>query len=170
MVAKLANISIQLLGQIAQMSQQLNADHYSEPLPLLSGNTIGKHVRHVYELFYEMLQGVENDRVNYDARKRSLLIEEDIAFSNSFVEDLCKKLELISNDKNLILSGNYGAHADVNLNTTLGRELAYNIEHAIHHMAILQICMKHYFAYVQLPENFGVAFSTQKFLKENVHA
>jgi predicted RNase H-related nuclease YkuK (DUF458 family) len=53
--------------------------------------------------------------------------------------------------------------------SSLYRELAYNIEHATHHMAIMQIAVKHCYPFVQLETSFGVAFSTQVHLN-NVHA
>ncbi len=43
------------------------------------------------------------------------------------------------------------------------REVAYNIEHAIHHMALLKVAVNQTLHYIQLPENFGVASSTVRY-------
>ena len=43
------------------------------------------------------------------------------------------------------------------------RELSYNIEHAIHHMALLKVAVKQTLTYISLPENFGVASSTIRY-------
>jgi len=169
MIAQLANVSIEMLQQLSAVSLQLEEGDYSKPLDLLSGNTIGKHIRHVYELYDELLLGLNSSTVNYDARKRNLQIEKDPIFAGNFAADLAEKLLLLEYDAVLHLKGSYGRTSDVIVNTSIGRELAYNIEHSIHHMAIIQICLKHHFSYVKLNENFGVAFSTQNHLK-NVHA
>jgi hypothetical protein len=51
---------------------------------------------------------------------------------------------------------------EILVNTSIERELIYNIEHAIHHMAIIQIAVKHYFKYIDLNKNFGIAYATIK--------
>jgi hypothetical protein len=43
------------------------------------------------------------------------------------------------------------------------RELAYNIEHTIHHMAIIKQSIIEHFTYIDLPEYFGVASSTVRY-------
>ena len=45
------------------------------------------------------------------------------------------------------------------------RELVYNIEHAIHHMAIIRIGIENDFPHAHLPDKFGFAYSTIKHLK-----
>jgi len=169
MIAQLTNVSIEMVQQLSTISGQLEENDYSRPLDLLSGNTIGKHIRHVYELYDELLLGLNSSNVNYDARKRNLQIERDPVFANSFASSLVEKLLSMKDDGIIHLKGSYGQAPDIIVNTSIGRELAYNIEHSIHHMAIIQICIKHYFHYVQLDENFGVAFSTQNYL-QHVHA
>ncbi len=169
MIAQLSNVSIEMLQQLSAVSLQLEEDDYAKPLDLLSGNSIGKHIRHVYELYDELLIGLNSSTVNYDARKRNLQIERDPIFASNFAATLAEKLVNLKDDGIIQLKGSYGQTADVTVKTSIGRELAYNIEHSIHHMAIIQICLKHHFSYVKLDENFGVAFSTQIHLK-NVHA
>jgi len=167
MINQLTTASIDMLKQLNAVAIQLNEKEYSKSLELLDGNTIGKHIRHVYELYDELLNGIAQNEVNYDQRKRNLQIESDPIFACNFANEISVKLRDLESDLLLNLCSNFGE--SVKVNTSLGRELAYNIEHAIHHMAIIKICLSHYFPYVSLPENFGVAYSTQKYLKENVY-
>jgi hypothetical protein len=51
-------------------------------------------------------------------------------------------------------------------NTSYNRELVYNLEHAIHHMAIMKIAVDNAFPQVQMPENFGVAYSTIRYQQQ----
>ena len=67
----------------------------------------------------------------------------------------------------LVLEVSYAEteEASVRINSSVERELAYNIEHAIHHMAIIKIAVNTVFPRVQLPQNFGVAYSTVRYQK-----
>jgi len=49
------------------------------------------------------------------------------------------------------------------IKTSLDRELVYNIEHAIHHMAIIRIAIENEFDSVSIDKHFGVAYSTIRF-------
>ena len=46
------------------------------------------------------------------------------------------------------------------INTSLHRELQYNIEHAVHHLAIIKIGIKSLEDSFKLDDNFGIAAST----------
>lgn len=48
---------------------------------------------------------------------------------------------------------------DTSIATNFYRELLYNIEHCIHHQAIIKIAMLH-MGKTQIPAHFGVAKST----------
>jgi hypothetical protein len=41
--------------------------------------------------------------------------------------------------------------------------LVYNIEHAVHHMAIMKIGIREVADYINLPDNFGIAVSTLRY-------
>jgi hypothetical protein len=61
-----------------------------------------------------------------------------------------------------LLNTNHGIDCDQKavVNSSLYRELLFNIEHAIHHMAILKIGTKIVLPEWDLPQQFGVAPST----------
>ena len=44
--------------------------------------------------------------------------------------------------------------------STLERELVYNIEHAVHHMAMIKIGLRQIAPEILIDKNFGVAQST----------
>jgi len=64
----------------------------------------------------------------------------------------------------LRLEVGYGCNDEegVVLSTNYLRELTYNIEHAVHHMAIMKIGISEIAPYVTCPRDFGVAVSTTR--------
>ena len=68
-------------------------------------------------------------------------------------------------DKPLLLEVGYdrGSEDSVTIATTANRELVYNIEHAVHHMAIMKIGVREVAPYVKLSPDFGIAASTIRY-------
>lgn len=147
--------------QISETLQQLTPQQYVQPSITLFNATIGQHVRHIIELFIELDKGYAGGVVNYDKRKRDLRIETDLYFAN----DTLLHLHLILNkpDKTLRLELDYNENSSklLSIATNYHRELLYNLEHTIHHMALIRVGINEVAA-ITVPENFGMATSTVK--------
>lgn len=165
---QLRHISKDILDQLISASQLLSDEEFREPLEILSQNTIGKHIRHIIEFYDLMIVGNNSGEINYDLRSHDKVIEENRLLAIEKMNSLKIELEDIKVDQPLTLSANY----DLNENkpelmkTSFFRELQYNIEHAIHHMAIIKIACKQAYSHLNLPENFGVAYSTIRYQSE----
>ena len=160
-----------ILSQIFDLTQQLNDAEYTSELDLLNGNTIGKHVRHILEFFEILLDGTSEGIINYDKRKHEPLFESDTAASLKRIEELIDLIGKLDTDREIYLEVSYSkSDADtVKIKSSVERELAYNIEHAIHHMAIIKIAIQTVFPSIQVAENFGVAYSTVRYQKSTRH-
>lgn len=159
-IHKLKQNSITILLQIANLVMQIDEQHYSEQLPLLNNNTVAKHIRHILELYVQLLLGIEFSEINYDKRERNLLIEHNKTYTLDFINQLIEKINGVQNDSKEININSLIDSEEILVKSSVEREFVYNIEHAIHHMAILQIACKHYFGYINLDKNFGIAYST----------
>jgi hypothetical protein len=53
----------------------------------------------------------------------------------------------------------------ITISTNYYREIAYNLEHTIHHMALIRVGLNEVSG-IQLPDDFGVASSTVKHRKQ----
>ena len=159
-----------IIKQLKDLLEQLPSEAYAMPLDLLNGNSIGKHVRHVIELYQEFFSGIVIGEINYDQRKRIILLETDIHSAKESLQNLLEKIAEVNVDASTLVKANFVGEEAIQLPSSISRELAYNLEHAIHHMAIIQICVKHSFPLVHLSEDFGLAYSTIKYNKTNVHA
>ena len=56
----------------------------------------------------------------------------------------------------------------VTIETNFLRELVYNIEHVVHHMAIIKIGIREAAPKVKLPHDFGIAASTIRYQETTV--
>lgn len=156
---------IGLLRQLDELLQQLSSGQYCHPIPVLSGATIGQHCRHVIECFQEMDKGYVTGIINYDGRRRNLLLETDPKYARHRIADLENNLD--RPDIPVILRASISEDVTLSLSSSYYRELYHNIDHAIHHMALMRAGMSA-FSHVQLPDSFGVAWATLKFRSASI--
>lgn len=160
----LENTSKKLLKQLSEVIIQLGLSEYSSPLPILSGASVGQHIRHILEFYSCLNQGALKSSVNYDKRERNTLLEQDTSYAIEQLKVVLEETSKKSLKQPLTLVACY-SEEEVQLKTTYERELAYNIEHAIHHMAIIKIGILALYPSFNFPEHFGVAYSTVKYQK-----
>ncbi len=154
----LRNIEI-TLNELAKVISRIHADDYTRPCSSLSNSTIGQHTRHVIELFQCLQNQYETGTINYDLRERNKVIENDVTFACLCIEGIKSRLDMP--DKDLILDGEQGG-----FNTNYFRELLYNLEHCIHHQALLKVALNEFKCY-EVSEEFGVAPSTLKYRQQS---
>ena len=77
---------------------------YAKPLNILTGSSIGQHIRHIIEFYHCLLSQANKSVVNYDLRKRNSLIEKSGLSSAQFIE----KIGLHSVDQKHILHDDFG--------------------------------------------------------------
>lgn len=155
------NIFVQLADSLNQLSQE----EYSQPCKTLFNNTIGQHVRHIIELFQCLEKGYESGVVNYEKRKRDTAIETDKDMAGRLLLEIHSGLS--KENKALTLEASYDDNntEPILFDTNFNREIAYNLEHTIHHMALIRVGINE-ISSIELPEDFGVASSTVKYRKQ----
>ena len=152
------------LNELNHLLEQLSEADYSNPCLELSNATIGEHIRHIIEMFQCLENQYDNGIINYDMRERNVLIQTNPEYALQVVKQIQdrlgrpnKKIELqqIINDEEIRIESNYF------------RELLYNLEHCIHHQALIKVAvLKH--QRLNVSENFGVARSTIEYRKQCV--
>ena len=150
------------LLQIKTLLAALTDEQYSKPLAVFSGSSIGQHTRHILEFYACLEQGVSVQKVNYDLRKRDLRLEQNRQFTMSQIDDLCKYFLSDVKDCAIVLEADFDTESDdfLCINSSFYRELAYCLEHSIHHQALLKIGVLSLGLGACLPPHFGVAPST----------
>lgn len=168
---QLSQACLAILNQLETVVQQLSDDDFSKPSSALSNATIGQHLRHTLEFFICLESGFEKGIVNYDKRAHDKLIESDKCIAIAVIQRIKDFVARQIEDRSLKLEVDYEVNTGtcVSIETNYLRELTYNIEHAVHHMAIMKIGVREVAAYISLPADFGVAVSTIRH-KEAVQA
>ena len=154
------NVFIQLTDSL----DQLTAAEYSQSSKILFNASIGQHVRHIIELYICLYNGYETGTVNYEKRKRDIRIETDKGLANELMQMICNNID--KPDKELLLDSNYDEQStdSIIVTTNYYRELLYNLEHTVHHMALIRVGINEVSS-ITIPEGFGVATSTIKYQK-----
>ncbi|MEM1337321.1 MAG: DinB family protein [Bacteroidota bacterium] len=148
--------SLTTIEQFKDILQKLPKEHYIAPCSVLSNATIGQHTRHIIELYLCLINGYECGVVSYDKRHRDQRIENDVTFAVAQLEFIQKHLEKPNKDVQMC----YELRGSENqLVSNYFREVMYNLEHTIHHHALIKIGIEH-FTEMIVPESFGVAPST----------
>jgi uncharacterized damage-inducible protein DinB len=145
-----------------QVISQLNDEEYSTPLTILSNSSIGMHTRHILE-FYSCLFENGNE-INYDKRQRNLAVQSSIEKCDEMLLQIVQKISSLSDERLLekvILINDEEDSQPVQ--SCLARELQYNVEHTIHHSALLKIGILSLNNSIEIPDTFGVAPSTLKY-------
>lgn len=151
--------------QLSATLSLLQQTHYSQPCHTLSHATIGQHTRHIIEMFQCLLLGYDTGVINYEKRKRDHAIETDKRLAIELLQQVNAVLE--KENKPLVMEASYRDDSadSIYFDTNYFREIAYNLEHTIHHMALIKVGMLE-ISDIPLPEEFGVASSTIKHRKE----
>jgi hypothetical protein len=148
--------------QISESLEQLTEEQYCYKSTILFGASIGQHVRHVIELFQCLENGYNSGLINYEKRKRDYSIETDKNLANHLLKSIA--LTLNKDNKELVMEAVYDEHATptISIATNYYREIAYNLEHTVHHMALIRVGINEV-ANIVLPDSFGLASSTIKY-------
>jgi hypothetical protein len=155
----------QILHQLSELVHQLREEDFNRPSKALSNSTIGQHLRHTLEFFMCFESGFEAGIINYDKRAHDKLIESDKYIALAAIDRIKLFVSSLNTNKSLLLEVGYDLTQEefISIETNVLRELVYNIEHAVHHMAIMKIGVREIAGYINLPYDFGIAASTIRY-------
>jgi len=159
-----------MLRQLAEVLDHLPDDVYARPLNVFNGSSIGQHFRHIYNFYEILFRRWQEGLVDYADRQRETEVETSAPFAATLFRRLIEQLEGLEEEKSLKVLSDF-SESDTNdrrplVGSSVGRELAYAFDHAVHHLAIIKVGMKVAFPEISLPENLGVAPSTLRYLSE----
>ncbi|MFV8465550.1 DinB family protein [Flavobacterium sp. LB1P62] len=144
------------LNELIDLLHQLSKKDYSNPCVELSNASIGEHTRHIIEMFQCLENQYDLGIVNYDKRERNVLIQTDTNYAIDHILEIKNNLE--KENKNIDLKQVIDGE-EIRIQSNYYRELLYNLEHCIHHQALIKVAILKC-ENITVDENFGVARST----------
>ncbi len=164
-----------IIRQITNLLDAIAPAEYAQALDVFSGTSIGQHIRHILDFYLCLLRGIKEDLVDYADRERNLQGETDPAYARNAFQAIMAQIEDLSESKPVHVRGDFSpAQAALRpvLQSSVGRELMFAHDHAVHHLAIIKIGIEQAFPQIRLDSTFGIAPSTVKHhaVRVNEHA
>ncbi len=151
--------------QLAASLEQLSDSQYARPCVNLSNNSVGQHVRHIIEMFQGLEKGYAKGTVDYEDRARDKRIETQKQTALLLLQEISAALDRPNKPIVLIAGFDDVTEEREKIDSNYYREVAYNLEHCIHHMALIRIGIRE-LGDLPLDESYGVASSTVKYNRE----
>lgn len=153
------------LYQLKDLLETISNDQYTTKPDILSGASIGQHIRHILEFYLLLVSGSFSGTISYDKRQRDIRIEEDTAVAVQTVNRLLAGIDTLVESHPVKLECDYstGEKAQNLIDSSVGRELAYCVEHSIHHQALIKVGLIALDVVHLSNEHFGVAYSTIRY-------
>lgn len=152
-----------LLGQLADVLASIHPSIYvARPAAAVSGS-VGEHVRHLLDHVAAFTDAVPGATLCYDQRERGTSVERDPMRALAAVAHLQHRLVSGRDDLRIpvpiaVVTRLTAAGDSVTAWSTSTRELAFVINHTIHHQALVAVLLA--WQGVHVPPRFGVAPST----------
>lgn len=152
----------EMINQIISLLNQIPDQDFNRSLEVYEDATLGKHFRHIYEFFDCLVNQCDGTEIDYGLRKREQSLENytDIA-KDRFLKLRDRLVELeeeLPIEVYTDFKDELGQRQTVK--STLGRELMYAYDHAVHHLAIVRIGLASLSPEISIDESLGVAAST----------
>ncbi len=152
-MSNLINFNIDTLSKILFTIETLESV-WSRKNKNFNNETIGRHIRHIIDFYLCFICHIDSNFIDYDTRKRSVKIESNISFARNKIEEIIyflKNTDLV--DKNIKVRMNSSV-SNLDLNSSIFRELMHIADHAIHHANLVQVIIKNEFPDLERNCNF----------------
>ncbi len=163
--------TILIAAQMSGLLERLDETTFTCSLPLFHGSTIGQHFRHILEFYTCLFDGVLSARVDYDSRRRNPALSEKPRAALAVLDYVADTVKRQDEHQWLNVESEFADEVVAQVQrpvymSSMGRELQYAFDHAVHHLAMIRMGLEVYFPEIQVDEDLGVAPSTLKYKKE----
>ena len=150
------------IRQINHVINQMNPEDYRLVLPEFEGSSLGQHFRHILEFFQCLESGVTGGIVDYASRNRNPVYETKPDIAAAAFEAFDHALSQFDLAQPIQVRAEFGTDDRPCYESTVGRELLFVYDHAIHHLAFINIGLICRFPQIETEQDLGVSPSTIK--------
>ncbi|MEM9824603.1 MAG: hypothetical protein AAF985_26180, partial [Bacteroidota bacterium] len=154
--------TLQMNGKILRLLYQIDDKTYQTALPVFSGSSLGSHFRHILNFYDCLLNGIKEGIVDYSCRERSVKIETKTLEAQKAFIRINETIVDLDDDMPITVRADFSGHRRPLVTSSVGRELMFVFDHAIHHLAIIKMGIISHFPEIELDEELGLAPSTLK--------
>jgi len=170
-VQRLVQSNIEALEQLARFLSGLDEQTYTKaPNGVRFG--IGRHVRHILDMYLALKQGLQSGLVDYDLRARDSQLEKDLPAAklgiNQMLQWLRRDLRETDTKVQIKTEVSIASECSVEIESNLKRELSYLSTHTVHHLAYIAILAQN--LGLRVDKSFGVAPATMSFQRSQESA
>lgn len=154
----------QIIRQMTDLLDMINNQIYTQPLEVFKGSSVGQHFRHILDFYLCLIKGIQAGTVDYAGRDRNPLAESDIHFIKQAFCNVSQTIDQFSEETQVKVRGDFSTQVEQRpeLLSSIGRELMFAYDHAVHHLAMIKIGIAIVAPNLTLDSNLGVAPSTIK--------
>ncbi len=154
-----------IILQMTDLLGKIDAGTYAQPLSIFNGSSIGQHFRHIIDFYTCLLKGVEEGRVDYAKRERDVQVETQPLQAAKVLSGCAAKVAGMNEQASLEVIADFSAELNEDrpvVVSTVGRELMYAYDHAVHHLAMIKMGLRAACPELEINQAIGVAPSTLK--------
>lgn len=155
--------------QMVDLLHQLDNKEFTTPLPSFNQSSIGQHFRHIFDFYICLINGNKKGTIDYCNRERNPLIEQDKNTAIAVLQNINNEVKQLDENKNISVISDFSSHIETEravISSSIGRELMYAFDHALHHLALIKIGLLVHYPEIKVDKNLGVAPSTIKYQKK----
>ncbi len=158
-----------IADQIREVLARIDTDFYTLPLGIFNDSTIGQHFRHIIDFYGCLCRGLTDGLIDYAHRARDHQIEISPQYAAKVLDEHLQCILQFDESQPLDVLGDFSSELEEQrplLRSTLGRELMYAYDHAVHHLAMIKMGLKSIDRDASLSQEIGVAPSTLRYWKQ----
>ena len=158
-----------IIRQIKGLLELLDQNQYAQPLPIYNGSSLGQHFRHIFDFYQCLALDIPKGGIDYARRERDPGIERDPQYAKAAFTKIEQALIHVEEEAPIDVLADFSTDRSVSrptVKSTVGRELMFAHDHAVHHLAIIKIGFQIAFPELDFPINAGIAPSTIKYRTE----
>ena len=155
-----------IITQIVGLLGSLNEEQYARPLSIYNGSSLGQHFRHIFDFYQCLINDVSRGTIDYASRARDPKIEQNPAYAQDAFLRVAEAIDSFEELGSLEVMADFSADSTDGrplFKSTVGRELMFAHDHAVHHIAIIKIGFQQAFPEIPIALEVGVAPSTIKY-------
>ncbi len=162
--------TLETLDQVKQIISACDCKSYNQP-SAHSTSGIGRHVRHILDHFVAVKEGAASGLINYNARNRDSDVENDPEIAFQIIDEIVVWLSdesIKDRELNIETEVSVSETQNMQMPSTLSREICYLINHTIHHVAYANLVAGQLGLHIN--KDHGVAPGTATYLRSKYAA